>query len=110
MNYRLTNRASTACVMVGYPGVAILDASGGIVQHPAARRPDPSTPVRVVTLRPGSAAKFLLTSSDVVPSPGCQHAWKGKTLQVIPPNTRTALRQPYRREFCNLRVGAVQPS
>ncbi len=110
MNYRLTNTGSATCVMSGYPGVAILDSRGQIVQHPAARRPDQTTPVRRVTLKAGAAAKFLLTSSDVIPSPGCQHAWMGTTLQVIPPNQRARLRQPYTREFCNLMVGPVQPA
>jgi hypothetical protein len=96
--------------MFGYPGVAILDAGGHIVQHPAARRRDSSTPVRRVTLKPGASAKFLLTSSDVIPSPGCQHAWTGATLQVIPPNQRAALRRSYTRQFCNLMVGPVQPT
>jgi hypothetical protein len=110
MNYRLTNRGSTECALLGYPGVAVLDAGGHIVQHPAARRRDPTTPVRRVILQPGRAAMFLLTSSDVIPSPGCQHAWMGTTLQVIPPNQRTSLRRPFTRQFCNLRVGPVQPT
>jgi hypothetical protein len=109
MYYGLTNAGSARCSLIGYPGVSILDAQGKIVQHPAARGTSLHIPVRLVALGPGQRAKFLVTSSDVIPSPGCTHQYKGTTLQVFPPNQRAALRLPDSTRFCNLRVGAVQP-
>lgn len=109
MTFALTNRGST-CRLVGYPGVAYLDAQGNIVQRPARRGAvQAPAPVRLVTLHPGGKAVFLLTSSDVIPSPGCPHAYSGRTLQVFPPNQRAALRLTRPMQFCNLRVGPVQP-
>jgi hypothetical protein len=66
--------------------------------------------VRLVILRPGQAAKFLVNSTDVIPSPGCPRPFSGTTLQVYPPNQRAAIRQPHAGTFCNLRVGPVQPT
>ena len=37
MTYALTNVGSGTCTLFGYPGVAILDGAGQIVQHPAQR-------------------------------------------------------------------------
>jgi hypothetical protein len=64
--------------------------------------------VRLITLTAGARAKFLVNSTDVIPSPGCAHAFTGVTLQVFPPNQRAAIRRPYSGQFCNLRVGPVQ--
>lgn len=109
MTYALTNAGGSTCTLYGYPGVSILDASGHIVQHPAQRGGiQAPTTVRLVTLAPGHAAHFIVTSSDVIPSPGCPHAFTGTTLQVFPPNQRAALNLPHSGSFCNLHVGPVQ--
>jgi hypothetical protein len=107
MTYALTNTGSSTCTMSGYPGVAMLNASGSIVQHPAQRGVPTPTPVKLVSLAAGQRATFIVTSSDVIPSPGCQHAWTAATLQVFPPNQRAALLLPHHAQFCNLHVGAV---
>jgi hypothetical protein len=109
ITYGLTNVGSGSCTMIGYPGVAVLDAAGHIVQHPAKRgAAGPSVPVRLITLPPGARATFLVNSTDVIPSPGCPQAFTGVTLQVFPPNQRASIRRPYSGQFCNLRVGPVQ--
>ena len=109
ITYGLTNAGTGSCTMLGYPGVAVLDAAGNIVQHPARRgTAGPAVPVRLITLAPGSRATFLVNSTDVIPSPGCTHAYTGVTLQVFPPNQRAALHLAYSGSFCNLRVGPVQ--
>ena len=109
MTYALTNAGGSTCTLYGYPGVSIIDASGHIVQHPAQRGGiQAPTTVRLVTLAPGHAAHFIVTSSDVIPSPGCPHAFTGTTLQVFPPNQRAALDLPHSGSFCNLHVGPVQ--
>jgi hypothetical protein len=107
MTYALTNTGPSSCTMTGFPGVAMLDAGGNVVQHPAQRGVPTPTPVRLVSLLSGQRATFIVTSSDVIPSPGCQHAWTGVTLQVYPPNQRSALLLPHHAQFCNLHVGAV---
>jgi hypothetical protein len=106
--YDLTNTGPTACSMTGYPGVAVLDAHGHIVQHPAKRGAMQPAPVTRITLRPGERARFLLNSTDVIPSPGCPKTYSGTTLQVYPPNQRTAILLFHTTPFCNLRVGPVQ--
>jgi Protein of unknown function (DUF4232) len=109
MTYALTNVGSSPCTLFGYPGVSILGGAGQIVQHPAQRGGiQAPTRVKVVTLSRGGQARFLVTSSDVIPSPGCPHAFTGTTLQVFPPNQRQALTVPRGGQFCNLHVGPVE--
>lgn len=108
MTYALANVGSVTCTLLGYPGVSILDSAGNIVQHPAQRGGiQAPTRVSLVTLGSGQRAEFILTSSDVIPSPGCPHAFTGTTLQVFPPNQRAALRLGRSGSFCNLHVGPV---
>lgn len=109
MTYALTNVGSQTCTLYGYPGVAILDSAGQIVQHPAQRGGiQAPTTLRLVTLASGRQARFIVTSSDVIPSPGCPHSFTGTTLQVFPPNQRQALTVPRSGQFCNLHVGPVE--
>jgi hypothetical protein len=109
MTYALTNIGTRPCTLYGYPGVSILDAAGRIVQHPAQRGGiQAPTTVRLVTLAQGRQARFIVTSSDVIPSPGCPHAFTGTTLQVFPPNQRQALSVTRSGQFCNLHVGPVE--
>ena len=96
--------------MIGYPGVAVLNARGRIVQHPATRGAALPARVRLVTLKPGRRAQFLLNSTDTIPSPGCPRAYRGVRLQVYPPNQRAPVLTPFTRPFCNLRVGPVEPA
>lgn len=110
MYYDLTNIGPSACSMSGYPGVAVLDARGHIVQHAAKRGARQPAPVTRVTLRPEEHARFLVNSTDVIPSPGCPKSYSGTTLQVYPPNQRTALLLSRTASFCDLRVGPVQPA
>jgi Protein of unknown function (DUF4232) len=111
--YSLTSVGPAVCSMIGYPGVAILDARGRVVQHPAVWRTHlgtmPTEPVRPVVLATGQQARFVLASTDVTPSPGCRAQYAGNTLQVYPPNQTAALRDPDRGRFCNLMVGPLQP-
>lgn len=109
--YYLADSGGTTCSLEGFPGVAVLDAGGNVVQHPATRGalgthgPVPVTPV---VLHPGQRASFLLTSVDNVPNPDCPSEYSGTTLQVYPPNQTSALRQPFSGGFCDLGVGPVQ--
>ena len=108
LTFQLTNAGTRTCTMIGYPGVSMLNSGGLIVQHPAQRGIPIPAPVRLVTLGSGRRARFTVTSSDVIPSPGCQHSYPGTTFQVFPPNQRASLRLAHPMAFCNLHVGAVQ--
>jgi Domain of unknown function (DUF4232) len=111
--YTLTSVGRAGCSMIGYPGVAILDAHGRIVQHPAVWSTHPGTMpperVRRIVLATGQQARFVLASTDVTPSPGCRAPYSGSTLQVYPPNQTAAILKAYRERFCNLIVGPLQP-
>jgi hypothetical protein len=100
--------------MIGYPGVAILNARGRVVQHAAARSTHPGTlppePVRLVVLKASQRAEFVVASTDVTPNPGCRTPHTGTTLEIYPPNQRTPILEPYHRSFCDLVVGPVQPA
>jgi len=108
--YALRNLGRAACSMIGYPGVAVLDARGRVVQHPARRGALPAAPVRLVTLKPGTRAEFLVNSTDIVPSPGCPRAYRGVSLRVLPPGQSTPIVKPFKGVFCSLRVGPVEPA
>ncbi len=108
--FQLTNAGARTCAMIGYPGFAVLDAQGAIVQHPARRGIPTSMPVKLLSLGPGQGARFTVTSSDVIPSPGCQHSYSGAAVQVYPPNQLAPLRLAHQLQFCNLHVGTVQPA
>lgn len=112
-HYYFANVGNTACTLTGYPGFAVLDASGNVVQHPAARTPGPGTtqnePVRTVELGPGQLALFVVANVDDVPNPDCPQQFPGTTLQVYPPGETTPIRQPWDGGLCDLEVGPVQP-
>ncbi len=111
--YYLTNTGSKACAMEGYPGVAVLDAQGTVVQHPATRGAlgtHAPIPVTEVVLEPGQRAEFLVTSDDNVPNADCPSEYSGTTLQVYPPNQTTPLDMAFTGGFCDLGVGPLQAS
>ena len=87
--YDLENTGPTICSMFGYPGVAVLTAHGRIVQHPATRGAALPARVRLVTLKPGHRAQFLLNSTDTIPSPGCPRAYRGVRLAGLPAESET---------------------
>jgi Protein of unknown function (DUF4232) len=105
--YDLRNLGPSACSIIGYPGVAVLNAHDRIVQHPATWSAMLRAPVKLVALRPGKRGQFLVNSTDTIPSPGCPRTYRGATLQVFPPNQTTPILKPFRNVFCNLRVGPV---
>jgi len=108
--YGLRNAGAATCSMVGYPRVAVLNARGEIVQHAATRGAALPARVRLVALKPGQRARFLLNSTDTVPSPGCLRAYRGVSLRVFPPNQATPILKPFKGAFCNLRVGPIEPA
>jgi hypothetical protein len=112
----LTNVGTTTCTMIGYPGLAGLDANGNIVQHAAVRNADlPSeqgrSPIKVA-LAPGARAVFGVTNSDTTPNADCPAEFPIAQIQVYPPNQTTAIRMAPQglpdAGICDLTVGFVQ--
>ena len=111
LTFYLTNEHA-ACTMTGFPGVAVLDASGAVVQRPADRSTTlgNSQPVAATALRipSGGRAQFVVASTNTVPTGDCPALYRGTDLQVYPPDQTTALHLPGSYAFCDLRVGPVQ--
>lgn len=111
ITYYFTNISTVTCTLTGYPGVAVLDAAGSVVQHPATRSPYVGTTgsaVTTVRIAPRGRAEFVLASTDNTPNPNCTTLFTGTQLQVYPPNTTTPLRLPGTYHICDLRVGPVE--
>ena len=111
--YYLADRGTQTCSLTGYPGVAVLNAQGSVVQRPATRAAiGTHGPIAVTTvvLSPGQRAQFLVTSVDTVPNPDCASEYTGTTLRVYPPDQTAALTMPFDGGFCDLGVGPVQAS
>jgi uncharacterized protein YecT (DUF1311 family) len=89
-NFILTNASRHVCAVRGYPGMAVLDASGAVLRDVVERGSgylvtDPG-PRRVV-LAPGRSASYSLGfSGDVVE--GCAG---GATVRITPPDERAFL-------------------
>ncbi len=64
----LTNTGTRTCVVTGYPGVSLLDASGAILGVPATR--DPGTVVSI-TLAPKAAAHTIVDTQNAIDPTQC---------------------------------------
>ena len=104
VTYFFENTGQDACVLDGYPGVALLRANGSIIQHPADKSGVPSSPVQVA---PGHKAQFVLRTSDPGVNTECSYAWKTAQIQVYPPDQTEPIRQPSDIQACNLVVEPV---
>ena len=94
--------------MYGFPGVSFLDASGTVIQHPAARDGQANAKF---DLQPGQRAQFVVRTSDPsIPGTGCSPSWVSTQIQVYPPDQTVALRIPVTDHVCNLTVSATKPS
>lgn len=114
-DYFLRNTGSANCSLSGFPGLAVLDANGNVVQRPATRCTGTTgfcRPVMTVLLQPGQSTTFLGTNVDVYPTTDCPTHLTGTTVQVYPPGQTVPLRQPWtvpNNDVCDLGVGPVQP-
>ncbi len=78
----LTNHTTSPCLVAGYPGVSLLDASGATIGNPATRA---SRPVSPLVLAPGAGAQTELESQNAGLSP--TPCWStSTTIKVFPPN------------------------
>jgi hypothetical protein len=106
VTYYLQNRGPAACTLTGFPGFALLDAHGAIIQRPAERT---DAHYSTVTLHPDDRVQFIVrTSNPSIPGTGCSAAWRTAQVQVYPPNETSPLRQPSTLQACDLTVGPVQ--
>ncbi len=83
----LTNHSSVTCVIKGYPGVSLLDASGHAIGTPATRATGAAGPV---TLPPGAVASTTVhTLNAGIASGGC---WAPSTsVKIYPPDELDSL-------------------
>jgi hypothetical protein len=109
-----TNNSTAACTLYGYPGVSL---AGGtpVRQIGVAADENPSTPRRLVTLRPGSSASALLriVAAQNFPAARC-HLVHATYLQVYPPNQTAPSYVGYAAAACSkpvhlLTVDVVKP-
>jgi hypothetical protein len=92
----LTNRTATACVLGGYPGYLMLDASGnGLPTNVVRKGSYPFTQMAptVVTLPPGGATYVNLGYSDV-PTGNQGACPTSASLEITPPNATDHLTIP----------------
>jgi hypothetical protein len=110
----LTNNSTATCTLYGYPGVSL---AGGTPVHQigVAADENPSTPRRLVTLKPGSSASALLriVAAQNFPAVRC-HPVQASYLQVYPPNQTTPIYVMYSAAACSkpvhlLTVDVVKP-
>jgi Protein of unknown function (DUF4232) len=95
---QLRNASARTCTVKGSPEVQLLDATGSPVFVSGPARPDGS----VVTLRPGAAAQFALSVSDV-----CDSTVAGQRIRVTLPRDHGSLVVKF--GFATCRGLGVQP-
>ncbi|MGH9029986.1 MAG: DUF4232 domain-containing protein [Acidimicrobiales bacterium] len=100
--FALRNSSSTSCMLVGYPGAELLDASGTPFASAARGGTYSFTdfPSATVTLSEGQSAYFNVGYSDV-PS-GTEGTCPGSArIEVTPPNDFTQLFSQFSATVCN---------
>jgi hypothetical protein len=82
-----TNSSSTSCTLYGYPGVSLVSGPSPYTQIGLAAKRNSTTPVKLITLAPGSTANALLQIVDALnyPSSACSPT-KATDLRIYPPN------------------------
>lgn len=90
----LTNTSSSTCTMQGYPGMLLLSSSGSAIPTTVIRgeahfpNPTANAAPSLVTLAPGSAARFSMQYSDV--PEGGETSCPASTKSEVTPPTDTA--------------------
>jgi hypothetical protein len=95
----LTNTGPQPCTVTGYPGVALLDATGRRLGVPASRE---SLPVATITLAGGASASASLDqqSPGVFPPEACGVPVAVAKVQVIAPDDTDPVSVPTYGEAC----------
>lgn len=92
----LTNKSGRTCTLYGYGGMVLLDSHRHELPTHVVR--DPSTPPKLITLKPGGKAHSQLHWT-VIPGPGEPETGQCEPtpayLQVTPPDERTRLTLPW---------------
>jgi Protein of unknown function (DUF4232) len=81
-NLALRNVGRTACHMIGYPGVGLVDSNSRLINVLVQR--SPVTPARFVTVRPGQQAYFTFGYPSLIGA--CSSHFSAYGVQIIPPN------------------------
>ena len=108
-----TNKGTTDCSLLGYPGVSVVDAGGTQLGAPATR--SAGTSARVDLPPSGTASALLqIAHPQEYPAGSCQPV-NGQGLRVYPPNQRASMVVPDQVQTCSqmsvttLQVQPVQP-
>jgi Protein of unknown function (DUF4232) len=110
----LRNVGRTACHMIGYPGVGLLDPNARLINVNVARVP--GWPIRSITVAPGRNAYFSFGYPSNAGA--CSRHFSAFGIQIIPPNDYRRIVLPERRfavctpsrAVANPRVFPVRPS
>ncbi len=81
-NMALRNVGRTACHMIGYPGVGLVDSNSRLINVKVQR--SAVTPSLFVTVRPGQQAYFTFGYPSLIGA--CSSHFSSYGVQIIPPN------------------------
>jgi hypothetical protein len=100
-----TNTSGSTCTLFGYPGVSLVSGPPYTQIGLAAKRNASSTPVKLITLAPGSTANALLQIVDALnyPSATCGPT-QATALKVYPPNQTAPVYLPSTSKGCTKSV------
>jgi ABC-type transport system substrate-binding protein len=82
----LRNTGSSTCVVVGFPGVSLLDQSGAQIGQPATRE---GSEGGAVVLQPGGVASAMLHTTNEGIGPSCEPT--STQMKVFPPDQTAEL-------------------
>jgi ABC-type transport system substrate-binding protein len=82
----LRNTGSSTCVVIGFPGVSLLDGSGAQIGQPATREGNEGS---AVVLQPGGVASAMLHTTNEGIGPSCDPT--STQMKVFPPDQTAEL-------------------
>ena len=99
-----TNVGTSSCTLYGFPGVSLINSSGGQIGAAATR--NPANASALVTLAPGAKANSTLgvANAENYPTSACKPTTAAQ-LRVFPPNQTAAIELPFTAKGC-----AVSPA
>jgi Domain of unknown function (DUF4232) len=94
-----TNVGTAACTLYGFPGVSLINSTGGQIGAAATRNPAKAS--TLVTLAPGAKANSTLgvANAENYPSSACKPTTAAR-LRVFPPNQTAAIELPFAAKGC----------
>lgn len=94
-----TNVGTSSCTLYGFPGVSLINSSGGQIGAAATR--NPANASALVTLAPGAKANSTLgvANAENYPTSACKPTTAAQ-LRVFPPNQTAAIELPFTAKGC----------